>query len=113
MPAARVMVGLRGADPQRVQNDLGILGIVLVPAVVQGFARAGQGHRRNQANLEAGFTQTPGNRPVTVACRLHGAGDRPAKILQQHDQPIVLGARVQDCNASPLLLAGVCRPSAP
>ena len=36
----RVAVGLRSADPEHVQDDLGILRIVLVPAVVQRLSGA-------------------------------------------------------------------------
>ena len=40
----RVVVRLGRPDPQHVQDDLGILGIVLVPAVVQRLPRPGQGN---------------------------------------------------------------------
>jgi hypothetical protein len=36
------MEGLCGTDLQHVQDHLRILGIVLVPAAMQGFAGAGQ-----------------------------------------------------------------------
>ena len=38
----RVMVVLRGPDPEHVQADLRVLGIVLVPAVVERLARASE-----------------------------------------------------------------------
>ncbi len=37
-----IMVDLSRVDPQHVQDHLGILGIVFVPTVVQGFSRAGK-----------------------------------------------------------------------
>lgn len=36
---------LSGADPQHMQDDLSVLWIVLVPAVVQGLARPSGCHR--------------------------------------------------------------------
>ena len=41
----RVVIVLGGADPQHMQDHLGVLGIVLVRAVVQGFAGASGRHR--------------------------------------------------------------------
>ena len=45
-----VMVELLIPDLHHVQDDLGVLRVVLVPAVVQGFAGSGQGHGRDQLN---------------------------------------------------------------
>ncbi len=56
----RVVVGLRRPDPQHVQDHLRVLGVVLVPAVVQRLAGAGQGHGRDQPDVEAGVDQAPG-----------------------------------------------------
>ena len=51
---ARVAVDGRRADPEHVQDHLGILRIVLVPAVVEGLASAGECHARDQSGLEPG-----------------------------------------------------------
>jgi hypothetical protein len=58
----RVDIGLRDADPQRVQNDLGTLGIVLVPTVVQRRSASLQvvSHRGTQRHhLMEGGLQPP------------------------------------------------------
>jgi hypothetical protein len=43
------------AEPQHMQDDLRVLGIILVPAIVQGLTRPGHGERRDQPDLEARF----------------------------------------------------------
>ena len=50
-----------------MQDDLSVLGVVLVPAVVQRLTGPGQGDRGDQANLEIGLQQAPGQRPVVVS----------------------------------------------
>ena len=102
----RVVVGQRGADAQHVQDHLRVLRIVLVPAVVQCLARAGQGHGRDQAHIEAGLAQAPSDGPVVVAGRLECAGDRPAEVEQQGDEPVVFLAGVQDRQPTPTLHTG-------
>jgi hypothetical protein len=90
----RVVVGLGRPDPQHVQDDLGVLGVVLVPAVVQGLAGAGQGNRRDRPDVEAGLHQAPGKRAVVVAGRLETDGHRARQGLQLGHQPVVLGPGV-------------------
>jgi hypothetical protein len=90
----RVVIGLGGADPQHVQDDLGVLGIVLVPAVVQGLARAGQGNRGDQPDVEAGLDQAPGERAVVVSGRLQADGDRALQGVELGDEPVVLDTGV-------------------
>lgn len=41
----RIDVALGRADPEHMQDHLGILGIILVPAIVQRFACPGQSDR--------------------------------------------------------------------
>jgi hypothetical protein len=75
----RINVGLRGADPQHVQDDLCILRIVLVPAVVQSLTRSRQRHRGNQTQCDAGLEQAEGQRSVIVAGCLPGCQSSRAK----------------------------------
>ena len=49
----RVLEDLHRPDLQHVQDDLGVLRVVLVPAVVQGFPRARQSDRGHQLQIEA------------------------------------------------------------
>lgn len=56
----RVDIALRRADPQHVQDDLRVLGVVLVPAVVQRIARSGELDRRVEAQLEPSRQQPLG-----------------------------------------------------
>jgi hypothetical protein len=72
----RIDVGLRGADPQHVQDDLCILRIVLVSAVVQSLPRSRQRHRGDQTQRDAGLEQAEGQRPVIVAGCLEADNDR-------------------------------------
>ena len=99
-----IVVHLRGADADHVQHDLGVLRVVLVPAVMQGLAGAGERHGRDQAHGKAGLEQAPGNRAVIVAGGLEPAGHRLAEIRKDRDQTVVLGAGVED--AQPASSAG-------
>jgi hypothetical protein len=80
---------------------LGVLGIVLVPAVVQGLARADQGNRGDQPDVEAGLDQAPGERAVVVTGRLEADGDRAPQGVELCDEPIVLGPGVGHRHAPP------------
>lgn len=88
--ARRIMVDLRRLDPEHVQHHLGILWIVLVPAVVQRFSCSGQRQRRHQPHLETRFSQAPCYRPVIVPGRFKGADHRAAVRLQHFDHMVVL-----------------------
>jgi len=44
----RIEIALRRPDPQHVQDDLGVFGIVFVPTVVECLARAGEHDRRDE-----------------------------------------------------------------
>lgn len=71
----RVDVALRRADPQHVQDDLGILGVVLVPAVVQRLTRPGERDRRDEAQLEPRCQQPMCQRTMVIAHRLEPDDD--------------------------------------
>jgi len=66
----RINVALGGSNLQHVQDHLGIFGIVLVPAIVQRFTRAGQCGRRDQEQLETCAQQAVCQCPMIVACSL-------------------------------------------
>ncbi len=102
--ADRIEVGLRRADPEHVEDDLGVLRIVLVPAVMQSLPRSCERDRRNEAKLETCLKQTIRQRSVIVAGRFETREHRSAKILEQRDEMIVFRPRVghdQPPSASP------------
>ena len=68
----RIEIPLRRPVLQQMQNDLRVLRIVLVPRVVQGLSRAGDGDRRHQAEMKPGLPEDVGQRPMVVAGRLEG-----------------------------------------
>ena len=57
------MEKLNGPDLQHVKNDLRVLRVVLVPAVVQGFAGPGQSHRGNKLEFETGLAKMMSQNP--------------------------------------------------
>ena len=71
----RVLIVLGQTDPQHVQYYLRVLGIVLVPAVVQCFSGSGQGHRGDQPQFDTGLKPAPDQRPVIVAGGLETGND--------------------------------------
>jgi hypothetical protein len=95
-----IMVVLHGADLEHVQDDLGVLRVVLVPAVGERLARPGEGERRDQSHLDTGFQQPMRQRPVVVPVRLRltlEAGENRTFILaERFDEPVVLSPRVED-----------------
>lgn len=86
----RIDIGLCGADPQHVQDDLSILGIVLVPAVVQSLSRPGERNRGDQPQLEAGRKQSVGERAMVVAGRLEANEDRSPYRRKISNQAVVI-----------------------
>lgn len=58
-----------------MQDDLSVLGIILVPVVVQGLAHRGQGNRGDELDVETGLDQAPGERAMVVPGRLQADGD--------------------------------------
>jgi hypothetical protein len=103
--ADRIEIGLRRSDLEHVQDNLRILGIVLVPAVVQSFPRTGQRNRGHQPECDAGFEQPEGQRSVVIARRLEAGDDWLAKAMQQVDEAIMLSLRVRHDEASSSHLA--------
>lgn len=69
---------LHGADLKHVQNDLGILWVVLIPTVMQSLARPSQTDRGDKLQLEPSLTKMVHQRAVTIAGRLSGL------VVQNH-----------------------------
>ena len=78
----RVLEDLHRADLQHVQDDLRILRIILVPAVVQRLACAGEGDRGHQLQFEPGGPEMKRQHAVIVAGRLEPDPDRQAIFPQ-------------------------------
>ena len=97
----RIDICLHRPDPHHVQHDLRVLGVVLVPAVVQSLACAGEGDRGDEAQFEPGLDQTPRERSVVVPGRLKADQDRALEACQRVDKPVVIGARVENGEPAP------------
>lgn len=102
----RIVVELFGADPEHVQDDLRVLRIVLVPAIVQRFPGPGETDRRDELRLEPGRCQVVGQSPVIVTGRLECDADGKIVLRQQRDQPVELGAGVENCQTPTSRLPG-------
>src|SRR5215212_700494 len=101
----RVMVGLRGLDPEHVQGDLRVLGVVLVPAVVERLARASERQGGDQPDREAGLQKAPGEGTMVIAGGLEAAGDRLAEAGQEVDKAVVLSPGIEHGQAPPTSVA--------
>ena len=92
----RIDIALGGTDPEHVQDDLRVLRVVLVPAVVQRLAGAGQRDGGDQPQLEAGREQAIGERPMVVAGRLEADDDRAAEGGQDLHEAVIVGLGAQE-----------------
>ena len=72
----RVVKDLNRPNLQHPQDDLRILRIILVPAVVQCFSRAGESNGRDELQIEPRGPEGAHQRPVGIARRLEADGDR-------------------------------------
>lgn len=72
----RINISLRRADPQHVQDDLCVFGIVFVPPVGQRFPGSGQRYRGDQPQLQACRQKPVSERAMIVAGRLEADEDR-------------------------------------
>jgi hypothetical protein len=102
----RVMKDLNRADLQHAQNDLRILRIVLVPAVVQRLPRPGECHGRDQLQLETRRPECEHQRPVVVPRRLEPDRDRQFETPQDIDQASIVVGRVQNSHPAAACLVG-------
>jgi hypothetical protein len=83
-----------------MQDDLGILRIVLVPAVVEGLAAAGERHARYEPDLESSDNQPVRQDAVIVTSWLEADDHRLAEIAQGGDQAIMFRPIVQNAQAT-------------
>ncbi len=83
----RVLKDLHRADLQHVQDNLCILRIILVPAVVQRFAGPCEGHRRHQLQVEPGEAKMIHQHAMIVACGFKTDTHWQAVFSQDRDQP--------------------------
>jgi hypothetical protein len=101
----RVLKDLHRADLQHMQDDLGILRIVIVPAVVQCLPRAGQGDRRHQLQVKPCDTQMIHQHPMIVAGGFKTDAHWQAVFLQNRDQPREVVCAIGDREAPTAYLA--------
>ncbi len=92
----RIVVALHGADPQHMQDYLGVLRIVLVPTVGQRLPRPGKRERGDQSHVDAGLEQPVRQRPMVLPCHLEPVLRRLLEGAEHGHQPIMLVAGVQD-----------------
>src|SRR6185436_1824015 len=93
-------------DPEHVQGDLRVLGIVLVPAVVERLARASERQGGDQPDREASLEKTPSEGTMVIAGGLESAGDRLAEAGQEVDKAVVVRPGVEHLQALPARVAG-------
>jgi hypothetical protein len=86
----RIMVVLHGADLEHVQDDPGVLRVVLVTALGERLAGPGEGERRDQAHLDTGFHQAMRQRPGVVPGRLQAGEDRTSILAERFNEAVVL-----------------------
>jgi hypothetical protein len=91
-----IMISLCGPNPEHVKDNLGIPGIILVPAIVKRFPCPGESHRRYETGLQPRLPKPPGDWSVIIAGCLKGANNRCVKGPQCLDQPIVINPVVQN-----------------
>ena len=70
---------------EQVQDHLGVFGIVLIPRVEQGVARARDRQRRHLTQLKAGLPQHVHDGSVVVAGRFEGNRAGPFQPVQIRD----------------------------
>ena len=92
----RIDVALGGSDPEHMQDDLRVLGIVLVPAVVQGLPGAGERHGRDQPLLEAGQEQAIGQPTAVVTCGVEADHDRTGVGSQDLNEAVMIRLSAQN-----------------
>lgn len=101
----RIMEELHGADLQHVQNDLSVLRVILVPAVMQAPRVPGQANGRHKLHVEAGLTEMTSQNAVVIASRLKPDPYRKFVAGRRGDETLEVIKRVQDRHAASALLA--------
>lgn len=103
----RILIGHRGADTEHVQDYLGVLRVVLIPAVVQRFTRPGECHTGDELNLKTSHDQTVGQNAVIVPRWFDPDDDGSRRRVQRRDKTIVIGSSVEDGHSASTSLARV------
>ncbi len=96
-----IQIDLAETCRQHMQDNLGILRIILVPSVVDGFALASECHGRDQACLDAGIDQSPGQCPMIITGCLKPRNNRTVESLQPLNKAVVLCALVEHNKTPP------------
>jgi hypothetical protein len=95
----RVMIVLHDAIAQHVENDLRILGIVLVPRVMQRLTGAGQCQTGNQMQLKSVGKQEMSEATMVIARGLESDVHRPVQRMQVLGETSELAGIVGDDHA--------------
>ena len=86
----RVDVALRRTDPQHVEDDLRVLGVVLVPAIVQRLACSGERDRRDEAQLKPRRQQPVRQRAMVITRRLEPDDDGTTDGSELLDEAVIV-----------------------
>ena len=89
-----------------MQDDLGVLRVILVPAVVQGLPRPGQVDRGNQLQFEHRFPKMMRQVPVIVAGRLEPEPHGQTVFRENGGQALKVVERIRSRQSTAALLAG-------
>jgi len=100
---------LHSADLQHAQDDLGILGVVLVPTVVQGLACSGQGDRGHQLQVEPSDAEMIHQHAMIITCGLEPDPNRQSVFPQDRNQANEIIPAVGDRQAPPARQSGAPR----
>ena len=77
-----VVIALGDAGLEQMQQDLCVLGVVLIPGVIEGIACPGHGQRRNQAQFKPALMQKICKWPVIGAGGFKPNEDRRLKGVE-------------------------------
>jgi hypothetical protein len=101
-----VMIKLLVPDLHHVQDHLRVLGIVLVPAIVQSLPGSGEGHGGHQLYVEAGAAEVISLGPVVITRRFKSHADWVPIFCDCRNQSVEVVQLVQHGQTTPARLAG-------
>ena len=101
----RIVEELHRADLQHVQDHLGVLRIVLVPAVVKGLARPSQPDGGHELEIEPSLAKMMRQRSMIVAGRLEPDPHGQTVVRENGGQALKVVKRVRDGQSAAALLA--------
>ena len=99
------MKELYGPGLQHVQDDLGVFGIVLVPAIVQGRSYSSQSDGRDKLQVETGLAEMMRQSMLIIAGRLEPDPHWQLVAGEGRGQALEVFRRVQDRQAAAAPLA--------